>query len=73
MYANKVTVAISQQECHIKFSCLGPKFDEEGNITSAGDLESCQIVMNREMIIKLRDMITEVFEKEVIEKVNSNE
>ena len=73
MYANKATVAISPQECHIKFSCLGPKFDEEGNVVSAGDLESCQVVMSREMIIKLRDMITDVLEKEATEKVNTDE
>ena len=73
MYANKASIATSSQECYIKFSCLGPKFDEEGHVVSSGELESCQVIMNREMMLKLRDMITDVFEKEVAGKININE
>ena len=73
MYANKATVAISPQECYIKFSCLGPEFNDDGDVVSSSELESCQVVMNREMILRLRDMITDVFEKETTKKVSANE
>lgn len=64
MYTNKVTVAASPNECYIRFSCLGPKFDEEGNVVASGDLETCQLVMSRDMLIKLRDLITEVVDND---------
>ena len=60
MYANKATVAVSPKECFIRFSCFGPEFDVDGNVIATKDIETCEIVMGREMFIKLRDMISEV-------------
>ncbi len=60
MYANKVSIAVSPLECFVKFSCDGPILDEEGKVAKAGELESCQIIMQKEMLLKLRDIITEV-------------
>ena len=64
MYANKVTIAVSPMECSIKFSCTGPFFDDEGKVVGTGDLESCKVVMQKEMLQKLRDLITEVLDND---------
>ena len=64
MYVNKATVTTSPEESFIKFSCIGPIFNENDEVKSVGEIESCQIIMPRAMLVKLRDLITNVIETE---------
>lgn len=60
MYVNKASVASSESESFIKFSCIGPIIDDKGEIKEIGEIESCQVVMPKSMLIKLHELIAEV-------------
>lgn len=64
MYANKVSIAISDKEAFMKFECTGPKFDEKDQVIGSEAIESEKIVMSHELLYKIRDLISELIKQD---------
>lgn len=60
MYANKVSVALSEKDCLLKFDYVGPNLKMDGTIESVGVIDNQIIIMDKDMLKKLRDIINYV-------------
>lgn len=64
MYANRVTLSVNDKEAFFMFELVTPHFGEDHQITSEQVADSSSIIMTKEALVKVRNLIDECIKAE---------